>query len=186
MTRLAAFAAVILIVSGCGERRAHEASQMPATTSAVSDVRDPCADAATDPCGVHFGFWLEELGYFEEGLDDAISAMGPNVSPRTILEEADETDPVDDPLAATDVLEACSSTLRRLGRPPGGPIRQRRDVARVDAYIAACPKFEAAAAVFGKGLAANDRALVTTGQELLAEGVRELCSAGIFRPADCR
>ena len=182
---ICALAAVIVVAgcdSGAPERRA--ASAPAVTTRSTSRITpstvDPCEPTAQelDPCYKR-QFWLDQFDQFDSMISDAITALSPPYSPATILAEANSPASYnEDPLGGAYRLRDCLASLRFIGKPPELYAR-RGDAASFAAYSNACPKFEAAAAVFITAFGKDDPQLITGGQRLLREGEAMLCEGGL-------
>lgn len=175
--------AATLFLSACHSRQTATPppSSLKTTTETVSD---PCAPSPenSDPCGVVYDFWLQKFSDFDEELSHAIVALGAPIPPQVILREAIDPAADEDPFPAVDKLRFCSEDLRFIKAPPGGASRHPHDAARIATYAKACPKFEAAAAVFDEAFKSGPLALVGTGQRLIKEGEAVLCDGGIGCP----
>jgi hypothetical protein len=176
-----------VILSGCGSRQAAAPSPSKTTTDAASS--DPCAptSANSDPCGSRLDFWVEKFSDFDEELSHATVVLGAPVPPHVLIREAIDPAAADDPFYAVEKLRSCSENLRFIGELPGGASSHPKDAASIATYAKACPKFEAAAAVFEEALKrATSRssgfALMRTGQLLINHGEAVLCDGGIGCP----
>jgi hypothetical protein len=176
--------ALVLLLPACGSRVNATSPLSSETTTQVAT--DPCAPSAgnPDPCGSEYDFWLEKFSSFDEELSHAIVVLGRPTPPQVILRPA--IDPAccdEDPLSAVDKLRSCSENLRFIREPPGGASRHPESTATMATYANACPKFEAAAAVFDEAFKSNSVALIVTGQRLIKEGEAILCSGRIHCPS---
>ena len=176
--------AAVIVAAGCdaGAPKRRAASAPAATTVSTSRITivDLCEPTAEDldPCFKR-EFWLEQFAEFDSKISDAITALSPPYSPATILAEANSPASYDeDPLGGAYRLRDCLASLRFIGKPPE-LYAHRGDAAFFAAYLNACPKFEAAAAVFITAFTKNDLQLITAGQRLLHEGEAMLCERGV-------